>query len=63
MEDEKKIGDLVACYLTNTSEYETLMDVGIVIGIREDLKQILVVSTNGTKMWWNDKIWKTLQRN
>ena len=63
MEREKEIGDLVACYLTNTNEYDKLLEIGIVIGINNRNNSILVVTSTGNRMWWNSKRWRILQKN
>lgn len=63
MERKKEIGDLVACYLTNTDEYDKLLEVGIVIDINNKKNSILVVTSTGNRTWWNKKRWRVLQKN
>ena len=55
-----KKGDLVACYVTNTSEWETLMSWGIVLDINEDLGDILVLDNHGHASWWPQRRWRSL---
>ena len=58
------IGDLVACYILNTSMPEPeLLDVGLVLDVNCLDHQILVQSLIMHKRyWWSDKIWKVLSR-
>jgi len=63
VERKKEIGDLVACYLTNTDEYDKLLEVGIVIDINNKKNSILVVTSTGNRTWWNKKRWRVLQKN
>ena len=55
-------GDLVACYLTNTDEYEKLLNWGIVIDINHNLRDVLVLDNNGNSRWWNFKRWRLLKK-
>jgi len=55
-------GDLVACYLTNTDEYEMLLNWGIVIDINHNLRDVLVLDNNGNSRWWNRKRWRLLKK-
>ena len=55
-----EIGDLVACYVTNTSEYESLLSWGIVLDINRNLGDILVVDNAGHQRWWPEKRWRLL---
>ena len=57
-----KAGDLVACYLTNTSEYETLFQWGIVLDTNEHLEDVLVLDNNGSQRWWPSKRWRLLKK-
>mgnify|MGYP001356307121 CR=1 FL=1 len=57
-----KVGDLVACYVTNTSEYETLMSWGVVIDVNEAVEDVLVVDNYGSSRWWPSKRWKILSK-
>ena len=63
MERKKEIGDLVACYLTNTDEYDKLLEVGIVIDINNKKNSILVVTSTGNRTWCNKKRCRVLQKN
>ena len=53
-------GDLVACYVTNTSEWETLMSWGIVLDVNKDLGDILVLDNHGHANWWPQRRWRSL---
>jgi hypothetical protein len=53
-------GDFVACYLSNTTVYEELLQWGIVLDISESLDDILVLDNAGQSGWWPSKRWTTL---
>ena len=55
-------GDLVACYVTNTSEYESLMSWGVVLGVNLTLGDVLVVDNAGLTRWWPAKRWRILRK-
>ena len=55
-----EIGDLVACYVTNTSEYESLLSWGIVLDTNRNLGDVLVVDNVGLQRWWPEKRWRLL---
>lgn len=55
-----KKGDLVACYITNTDEWETLMCWGIIIDMNNSVHDILVLDNHGTQRWWPSHSWKLL---
>lgn len=55
-----KKGDLVACYVTNTHEWETLMCWGIVLDVNEAVHDIHVLDNNGHSAWWPQKRWRIL---
>ena len=55
-----KKGDLVACYITNTSEYESLMSWGIVLDVNESVRDVLVLDNAGNMRWWPDSRWRIL---
>ena len=55
-------GDLVACYVTNTSEYESLMSWGIVLDTNENLNDVFVLDNAGNTRWWPAKRWRILQK-
>jgi len=55
-----KKGDLVACYITNTDEWQALVGWGIVLEINASLEDILVLDNSGNSRWWPDKRWKLL---
>ena len=55
-----EIGDLVACYVTNTSEYESLLSWGIVLDTNRNLGDVLVVDNVGHQRWWPEKRWRLL---
>ena len=52
-----KKGDLVCCYLFNTSDGLTLLQTGVVVGVNEILGDVLVVDQDGWKRWWPGKRW------
>ena len=62
MRTNLKAGDLVACYITNTDEYESLMQWGIVLEVNENLGDVLVLDNSGTKMWWASTRWRLLNK-
>ncbi len=53
-------GDFVACYLTNSEVYEELLTWGMVIGVSETLKDILVLDPSGHSRWWPSHRWRPL---
>jgi len=53
-----KPGDLVACYITNTEEWEALMSWGLVLEVNENLEDILILDNQGHQRWWPRKRWK-----
>tara|TARA_R100001510_G_scaffold55978_1_gene60716 strand:+ start:1696 stop:1920 length:225 start_codon:yes stop_codon:yes gene_type:complete len=55
-----KKGDLVACYITNTSEWESLMSWGIVLDVNSSIGDVLVLDNDGLQRWWPCKRWKLL---
>ena len=55
-------GDLVACYLTNTSEWETLMNWGVVLQVNPTLGDVLVVDNSGLTRWWPSRRWRILSK-
>ena len=55
-----KKGDLVACYVTNTHEWETLMCWGIVLEVNETLEDIRVLDNEGHTRWWPRRRWRIL---
>jgi len=55
-----KQGDLVACYITNTDEWEALMSWGIVLEINSVLEDVLVLDNSGARRWWPRSRWKIL---
>ena len=57
-----EVGDLVACYLTNTSEYETLMSWGVVLDVNHAVEDILVIDNAGHTRWWPRKRWRLLSK-
>ena len=54
-------GDLVACYVTNTDEYESLMSWGLVLDINESIEDVLVLDNAGYTRWWPAKRWRILK--
>ena len=57
-----EVGDLVACYVTNTSEYESLMSWGVVLDINESVGDVLVVDNSGYTRWWPSRRWRILNK-
>ena len=55
-----KKGDLVACYVTNTDEWEALMCWGIVIDTNESVEDVLVLDNHGHQRWWPSTRWRIL---
>ena len=55
-----KKGDLVACYVTNTHEWETLMCWGIVLEVNETLEDVRVLDNEGNTRWWPRRRWRIL---
>ena len=55
-----KKGDLVACYVTNTDEWETLMCWGIVLEVNETLEDVRVLDNEGNTRWWPRRRWRIL---
>jgi hypothetical protein len=60
MEVEVKQGDLVACYVTNTSEWRVLMSWGLVLEVSALLGDIFVLDNAGYSRWWPCKRWKVV---
>jgi len=56
-----KKGDLVACYITNSEEYESLMSWGIVLDVNESVEDVLVLDNTGYSAWWPRKRWRILK--
>lgn len=57
-----KKGDLVACYVTNTDEYESLMSWGIVLDTNPAVEDVLVLDNAGYTRWWPSKRWRILKQ-
>ena len=55
-----EVGDLVACYITNTEEYESLMSWGIVLDRSDPVGDVLVVDNMGYARWYPEKRWRIL---
>ena len=53
-----KKGDLVACYVTNTEEWEALMCWGIVLDVNEAVHDIHVLDNNGHSAGWPQTRWR-----
>ncbi len=58
-----KKGDLVACYVTNTDEYESLMSWGIVLDTNPAVEDVLVLDNAGYTRWWPSKRWRILKQD
>ena len=57
-----EVGDLVACYVTNTSEYESLMCWGVVIDINKTVGDVLVIDNAGSTNWWPARRWRIISK-
>ena len=57
-----EVGDLVACYVTNTSEYESLLSWGVVLDVNESVGDVLVVDNTCDTRWWPRKRWRVLKK-
>ena len=57
-----EVGDLVACYVTNTSEYESLMSWGMVLEVNQQTSDVYVLDNAGHAAWWPPKRWRLLQK-
>ena len=55
-----KQGDLVACYITNTDQWQVLMNCGIVLKVDTILGDILVLDNDGHSTWWPPKRWRVV---
>ena len=56
------VGDLVVCYLTNTTKYRALLDAGIVLDTNREKGEIYVLSRHGYRRWWKESRWKLLKK-
>ena len=54
-------GDLVACYITNTTVYEEILMWGIVLEVSDTLKDILVLDNAGATNWFPSFRWTSLK--
>ena len=57
-----KKGDLVACYVTNTEVYESLMSWGLVLDTNEATEDVYVIDNIGNARWWPSKRWRILEK-
>ena len=55
-------GDLVACYVTNTDEFESLMQWGLVLDINPTVEDVLVLDNYGDARWWPYRRWRVIQQ-
>ena len=55
-----KQGDFVACYITNTSVYEELLEWGMVIDTNDKVGDIMVLDSSGNTRWWPAHRWRPL---
>ena len=53
-------GDLVACYITNTDEWQVLMNWGIVLEVDFTLGDVLILDNEGYQTWWPQKRWRVI---
>jgi hypothetical protein len=56
-----KKGDLVACYVTNSEVYESLMSWGLVLDINASTEDVYVLDNIGHAQWWPSKRWRLLK--
>lgn len=62
MEPRFKVGDLVACYLTNTDVVSGLFQWGMVIEVSATLQDILVLDNGGYTNWYPATRWVKLDK-
>lgn len=55
-----KKGDMVACYISNTNEWQVLVNWGIVLEVNHTLGDVLILDNDGHKTWWPQKRWKVI---
>jgi len=55
-------GDLVACYVTNTDEFESLMQWGLVLDTNPAVEDVLVLDNYGSTRWWPYRRWRVIQQ-
>ena len=55
-----KKGDLVACYITTTDEWQVLMNWGVVLEVDKTLGDILVIDNQGYQTWWPQHRWRVI---
>ena len=55
-----KKGDLVACYITNTDQWQVLMSWGIVLEVDSILGDVLVLDNEGSSTWGPEKRWRVI---
>jgi len=55
-----KQGDFVACYITNTSVYEEILEWGMIMNIN-DLGDLLILDSRGSTSWWPAHRWRPLR--
>jgi hypothetical protein len=56
-------GDLVACYISNSSVYEELLVWGIVLEVSDTLKDVLVLDNTGNINWFPSFRWTRLKND
>lgn len=62
MGNKYRPGDFVACYITNTEVYESLLTWGMVIEVSPTLEDILVLDREGSKNWWPAHRWRKISQ-
>lgn len=55
-----KKGDMVACYITNTNEWQVLVSWGIVLEINPSLGDVLILDNDGQRTWWPQERWRVV---
>jgi hypothetical protein len=56
-------GDLVGCYLLNSSlDGELLIQHGIVLSTNPTLEDVLVIDNDGHIRWWSAKRWRIIKK-
>ena len=58
--DGFQTGDLVACFLTNTSVVEELLMWGIVLEVTDTLSDVRVLDNDGNEGWYPAKRWRKM---
>ena len=55
------VGDLVACYITNSEVYDALFQWGLILDVNKTVGDVLVIDNGGYMRWWPRKRWRLLK--